>query len=225
VERPRRGGTVAAVARLELTVRRMQRRDRSAVVGALARAFYEDPLFAYFFPDHVHQSRGILSFMASGVADARPFGEIWLAVTPEGAVAAAAVWLPPGAYPRTRRRDLVTMTRAVPTMRYAGRRVFASLRLLRAVEHAHEDVPEPHFYLAILGTDPRFQRAGAGSAVLAPVLERCDTTGVVAYLETQKVENLAFYARHGFEMVRRLEVRGVPPVWTLRREPRGPAAA
>ena len=55
--------------------------------------------------------------------------------------------------------------------------------------------------------------------MLAPVLARCDTEGLPAYLETQKEENIAYYARHRFDVVRKLELEPCPPVWTLLREP------
>ena len=71
----------------------------------------------------------------------------------------------------------------------------------------------------MLGSDPLFQRMGAGTAVLAPVLERCDAEGLPAYLETQKEENIAYYARHRFELVQKLDVPPCPPVWTLLRNP------
>ena len=57
---------------------------------------------------------------------------------------------------------------------------------------------------------------------MRPVLERCDRDGLPAYLETQKESNLAFYERCGFAVERKLEVRGAPPVWTMRREPTTP---
>src|SRR5207244_268107 len=110
--------------------------------------------------------------------------------------------------------------RSIPVIARSGARSLASLRLLTAVDKAHHAIHEPHYYLAILGTDPRFQRTGAGTAALAPVLERCDNEGLAAYLETQKEENLAYYRRHGFEMIQMLEVRGVPPIWTMLRKPR-----
>jgi GNAT superfamily N-acetyltransferase len=75
-------------------------------------------------------------------------------------------------------------------------------------------------YLAILGSEPLYRGAGAGSAVLQPVLDRCDEQGLPAYLETQKESNLAYYARHAFDVVQKLEVHGVPPIWTLLRKPR-----
>jgi len=200
-------------------VDRMQSGERSAVVGALARAFYDDPLFNFFVSDPISQSRGLLTFMSAAVADALPFGEIWVAHA-NGKIACAAVWLPPGKYPRGTRRDLMTNLRGVPTFVRSGRRISGALRLLNALDKAHHDIEGPHYYLAILGTDPLYQRAGAGMAALHPVLQKCDEEGLVAYLETQKEENLAYYARHSFELIDKIEVAGVPPVWTMSRQPR-----
>jgi GNAT superfamily N-acetyltransferase len=199
-------------------VDRMQNGERSAVVGALARAFYDDPLFNYFVPDPISQSRGLLRFMGAAVADATPFDEIWIART-NGKVACAAVWLPPGKYPRGTRRDLMTNLRAAPTFVRTAQRLSGALRLLNALDKAHHEISEPHYYLAILGTDPLYQRTGAGGAALRPVLQKCDEEGVVAYLETQKEENLAYYARHSFELIDQVEIAGVPPVWTMSRQP------
>jgi ribosomal protein S18 acetylase RimI-like enzyme len=84
--------------------------------------------------------------------------------------------------------------------------------------HPHE----PHWYLAVLGTDPSFQRTGAGTALLDPVLARIDAEGLPAYLETQKEANLAWYGRFGFELVERVDVRACPPIWTMRRAERPP---
>ena len=42
------------------------------------------------------------------------------------------------------------------------------------------------------------QGRGVGSALLEPALARADGEGMPCYLETQKEENLSFYARHGF---------------------------
>jgi GNAT superfamily N-acetyltransferase len=205
--------------RREFTVDRMQAGERAPVIGALSRAFYDDPMFGYFLPNHLHQIAGITSFMKAGVVDAEPFDEIWVAHA-DGKVAGAAVWLPPGAYPRGARRDTLANLRSLPVITRAGRRSVASLKLLAAVDKVHHAITEPHYYLAILGTDPLYQRSGAGSAALHPVLDRCDEEGLNAYLETQKEENLAYYARHSFELVQTISVDRVPPLWTMLRKPR-----
>ena len=181
----------------QFDVDRMHPDEEPAVIAALGRAFFDDPLFGYFVPNLVHQTKGLLGFMSGAVKDASPFGEVWVAHT-AGKVAGAAVWLPPGAYPRSTKREIMTNVRAVPAFARAGGRVGQSLKLLAAVDKAHKDVGAPHYYLAVLGSDPAFQRTGAGTAVLAPVLERCDAEGLPAYLETQKEENIAYYARHRF---------------------------
>ena len=200
-------------------VEHLRSSDYPAVVAALARAFYDDPLFGFFVPDLLKQTKALTAFMSSGVKDALPFGDVWVAHA-DGKVACAAVWLPPGAYPRSVRREVMTYVRTAPTLYYTGRRIGRAVALLGAVDKAHHAIEGPHYYLGILGTDPQFQRTGAGSAALAPVLERCDTEGLRAYLETQKEANIAYYARHRFELVQKLEVSGCPPIWTLLRQPR-----
>jgi GNAT superfamily N-acetyltransferase len=194
--------------------------ESRTAIATLARAFFDDPLFNFFIPDHVHQSRGLLAFMGAGYEDARPFDTIWGARNDAGRFAGAAVWLPPGAYPRSARREAMTYLRGARMFRRVGRRLPASFRLLGAVDRAHHAVRAPHWYLGILGVDPAFQRTGAGTALLQPVLEQCDVEGIPAYLETQKPENVPWYGRHGFDVVEQLDVRGSPPLWTMQREPR-----
>jgi len=46
-------------------VDRMRTHEFPAVVGALARAFYDDPLFSHFVPDPIAQSRALLAFMGA----------------------------------------------------------------------------------------------------------------------------------------------------------------
>ena len=92
-------------------------------------------------------------------------------------------------------------------------------RTLSAIEKRHPKDP-PHYYLAILGTDPDHQGKGIGSSLLRPVLDICDHDGVGAYLESSKESNIAFYARHGFELTGEVRLPGGPLVWPMWREPR-----
>ena len=52
------------------------------------------------------------------------------------------------------------------------------------LDHHHEHPPEPHYYLEFLGTRRGQQSRGGGTAVLQPMLDRCDAEGVPAYLES-----------------------------------------
>ena len=71
----------------------------------------------------------------------------------------------------------------------------------------------------MLGTEPEQQGGGIGSALLDPVLRRCDSDGVAAYLESSKECNVDFYLRHGFTVTDCVDLPGGPPLWFMWREP------
>ncbi len=60
-------------------------------------------------------------------------------------------------------------------------------------------LPGSHWYLPQLGVHRQHQGRGVGSAVLQPILMRADVEGLPCYLETEKLRNLPFYRRHGFD--------------------------
>ena len=141
--------------------------------------------------------------------------EIWVGEH-DGRPRGVAGWLPPGSLPPSAAQDVRRTVRAVRLLTRVRNRVDAA-RLLLEVDRRHPR--EPHWYLAILATDPSVQGRGIGSALLAPVLDRCDCEGVVAYTETQKQANVSWYARAGFDVIDEVRLPGTPTVWCLRREP------
>jgi ribosomal protein S18 acetylase RimI-like enzyme len=77
-------------------------------------------------------------------------------------------------------------------------------------------VPGRHWYLWVLGAEPRCQGQGIGGRLLEPVLGQADRDGLPCYLENETERNVAFYQRHGSEVVSDgvvpdLEVR----IWTM----------
>jgi GNAT superfamily N-acetyltransferase len=90
--------------------------------------------------------------------------------------------------------------------------------LLQEVERRHPS--ETHWYLALLATDPGVQGRGIGTALLQPVLARCDTAGIPAYTETQKEENVSWYHRAGFNVIDEVRLPDMPPIWRIWRDPR-----
>ena len=90
------------------------------------------------------------------------------------------------------------------------------------MEKAHPE--EPHWYLAVLGTAPEHQGKGVGSALISPILQKCDAEGVPAYLESSKESNIPFYQRHGFEVTGEIKVKNGPTLWPMWRDPQPPDA-
>jgi ribosomal protein S18 acetylase RimI-like enzyme len=131
-------------------------------------------------------------------------------------LAGAAMWAPPGKWKLTIVQQLRLAPMMVRLMSAANLRNGARLGL--QVERAHP--ADAHWHLSVLGVDPKRQRTGVGTSLLRPVLERADAERVLCHLETSKEDNLAYYARHGFEISSELALPpGAPRVWTMTRRP------
>jgi GNAT superfamily N-acetyltransferase len=77
--------------------------------------------------------------------------------------------------------------------------------------------PEPHWYLQLLATHPDWQRRGLGAALMAVMFERADAEGLPCYLETETIDNVAYYRRHGFEVRSEWDVPTGPHMWGMLR--------
>jgi GNAT superfamily N-acetyltransferase len=190
--------------------------ERSEILAVTARAFWDDPLCDFFTRDLLHEHQVLPHFFAAVLDDLKGDDRVVSVAENNGRPRAIAGWLKPGAYPRPTGQELVHTARSVWSV-VRGRRRIQAARLFFEVDRLHPK--EPHWYLALLATDPSAQGRGLGSALLAPVLEECDREGVLAYCETQKFENVAWYARSGFTVSGEVRLPGTPTVWLLRREP------
>lgn len=185
--------------------------ERPSVCDVLGRAFHDDPVAEFLFPDPRTRSARYARF--AGIAiDA--FASAALVVTEPG-IRTAAIWQAPTPAPVGVVRQMRLLGSLVALMRTGFSRA-ARLGELMSRHHLRE----PHWYLAVLGTDPQAQRLGLASAILQPVLERCDRERMPAYLESSKAANIPFYNKHGFEVVDELQIPGGPSLWPMvRRTP------
>jgi ribosomal protein S18 acetylase RimI-like enzyme len=182
------------------------------VSRSLARAFDDDPVSMYIFPDDRRRLGKLERFFRVQIN--RTFlrrGEGY--TTPD--LKGAAFWMTP----TSGRAGLWEMLQQAPLLPIVGSRLVPTMSLLTLLESHHPK--QPHYYLGTIGTDPDCQGRGIGSAMLQPVLDRCDADGIPAYLESSKERNLAFYRRHGFEVSGELSVADGPRLWLMWREPLG----
>ena len=155
--------TMATVA--SLGVRRARPEDFGPLAAMLARAFYDDPVTAWFYPNAARgcATRGASSPSAcascaagADVHQRRPVGR--------GAVGAAG---PLAGGPAPALLLLPMLPVLLP-------RLARTARAVREIERRHPEAP--HYYLSVIGTEPGRQGGGIGSALLAPMLDRCDET-------------------------------------------------
>lgn len=206
--------TVRAVG----TVRAATAADNDAVSAVLARAFVDDPVFAWVIPDAARRARMLPDFFALSAAAYEPLGVSQVVDDSEGTVG-AALWAPPGQQ-AIREEDSEAFAGHIEAMAGpdAGR-MFAVIGLL---EEHHPDAA--CYYLNLLGVEPARHGGGLGSTLLTAALARCDREAQPAYLEATSPLNRRLYTRHGFEVVGEAVLPGGPPLWPMWREPMLPTA-
>jgi ribosomal protein S18 acetylase RimI-like enzyme len=200
--------------RSPIGVRRASAADHDAVVTALARAFDDDPIVGYLLRQDERRSEAYSAcFSAFFRFMFLPHDEVWMEEGGRG----AALWTPPG-HADVRVGAALSMGPALIGAVGLGR-LWRSARGMGRVQRVHPT--RPHYYLFALGVDPMHQGHGIGSAMLAKVLERCDTDGVGAYLEASTAASARLYARSGFMGEAEFRMADdAPPLWPMWRDPR-----
>lgn len=185
--------------------------DLDAVTETLWEAFRDDPLWRWAFPEHDN----LEPWWRLLIESALRYPWVWVVDD----YAAASVWIPPGGSELTDDEE----QRVEPLLRQlAGARSPLVLELVERFETSHPS-DEPHYYLSLLGTHPRFRGRGLGMELLAKNLEAIDAEGMPAYLESSNPDNDERYERLGF--VRHGEFStpdGEHSVTTMWRDPASP---
>jgi len=193
------------------SVRGPRQGERRSFLEVIGRAFLDDPVAIHLFPNEKQRSARFGRFAGLAMDSMGPAAHLLTTDTLRG----AAIWQRPGpAAPRptTRLHQLKQAIGFLAVARFSARRAIRFSELAR-----HHHPKEPHYYLAILGTDPPHQGQGIGSALVQTVLDRCDHEGIPAYLESSNENNIAFYQGHGFEVQAELTLPGGPCIWPMLR--------
>ena len=186
--------------------------ELATLAAVLGRAYADDPVWSWVYPQP-DRSRRI----------ARMFRALLRATLDRGATVltdearrGAAIWQRSDA----RSLGVLGSGRVAAAMIASGARVRRGQAVMRAIEQRHPR--DPHWYLAVLGTDPAHWGEGVGSGLVRHVLDDPAHADEPAYLETETAANVPFYARHGFRVVGELDVPGGGPhLWLMWRDPPG----
>lgn len=169
----------------------------------------DDPGWVYVFPDPATRQRRLEQLFAIVTGSLYVGHDAWHIDD----VAGVALWDAPG-----HRRSIGALVLVLPRLGWLiGRRTAAALAMFVQMERRRPS--EPHAYLAALGVDPSRQGRGLGPRLLAPMLERCDRDGRLAWLESANAKNHSFYRRLGFELADTHVVANGPTISFFARRP------
>ncbi len=181
------------------------RNEFGPISQCLARAFYDDPVSLFLFPHDNTRMDDLEKMYLFVLHQFSSHGAVFM----EDSVHGAAVWQAPSPPKSGPDEELLSMLpeTALPRLGLLG----------SVMAEAH--IKEPHWYLAALGTEPSYQGQGIGTAILGPILHRCDQSQLPAYLESSKESNIPFYERLGFRVTGELHVPDGPNLWPMLRAP------
>ncbi len=187
-------------------VRRATENDLVRICRSAMWAFADDPLVRWLYPTDEQYFGGDGQVFLP--AFRRWFAHDATFTTDDGV--AVAAFIPPGRPPVEVPSD--------PTSHFSAELLakFSALGPLLA-----ENMPaEQHWYLQSLATHPHWQRQGIGAALIEPVAERCRAEALPLYLETESVENVAYYNHLGFSVRSEWDVPlDGPHMWGMIRLP------
>jgi GNAT superfamily N-acetyltransferase len=188
--------------------------DYDKVVGTIAAAFHDDPVWSWVFPDAAVRPEQQARMFGFYVESSLPEGTVLMA---DDRASAAIVYTAPG---RPELSDEIE-ARVAPFIEDSiGPHAPAVLETLARFEAAVPEGP-PFYYVSFLGTHPDARGRGVGMGLLGEVCAEADKRRQPVYLESTNPDNNRRYERHGFEPrthFRTPDERHV--VTTMWREPR-----
>lgn len=205
-----RSGYLLAVESEATEIRDLRGEQLPEAVGVLARGMRDNPLHVAAYgrdPDRRLHCHTVLTGALFEVStEQEP-----IAALRHGRVVGVTGVAPTGSCQPTTRQRL----RLLPRILALGPRTAARI-LAWTSRWGKHDPDEPHVHLGPLAVDAHLQRQGIGSLIMTEHCRRLDASGEVGYLETDKLENVTFYERFGFEVIAEDPVLGVPN-WFMRR--------
>ena len=176
----------------------------------LALAFHHDSVYRWLFPNDSNRARKCQRLFAVFLNGLIAQGTVFITERKEG----VALWVSP----RQIRSGWIRQAKqGVQIFSILGLGLFRGIQWWLKIELKHPHYP--HWYLFLIGVAPEHQGKGIGLALLQPMLEKCDIERLPIYVDTGNNENVSFYQRRGFEIIREVDLPDGPTVFQMVREP------
>jgi len=198
-------------------------RGRLAHAAALlAESLFDDPAYAFVFPDARTRRVGLERFFRLHLGNHLLHRCTFVDDTEDLPVAATVTLRPPGGIRVTRLAQLTAASKFVAAVGPGPlKRLLQIARLYEELERAAAG-GRPYWHVHMMAVAPSRRGRGVGRALLERALDtRAGATEPVV-LTTHKPLNVRFYERAGFRVVAEQRVapdrRQGHPVWSMRRD-------
>ena len=184
---------------------RLDPNEKEAAAQVFARSFFNYSMMVFYWPDTERRKRYLEWYLGCVINYGLRYGQVYTTSDIDG----LSIWLPPGETHTNNWR--YARSGFLPTMLHMGFRHYftQAIKNEELVMKTHRELmPGPHWYLWAIAVDPDKQSQGVGSVLIQPGLQAADAQQLPCYVETHAEQNLPFYQKRGFELVRTVQVPG-----------------
>ena len=163
-----------------------------------SRAFEDDPLVSWFFPDTSSRKEMSHSYFKFRIMYGILYGEVY-ATSPK--MEGLAIWIPSKNVKMTNfkmfRSGGIRLIKELG-FEYVGK--LTSVGTFVSKIH-HRLINFPHWHLSPMGVKPEYQGKGHGSKLMRSMLRKLDEEKLPCFLETQNKNNVEIYKHYGFNII------------------------
>ena len=205
---------------MKTEVVRLERSQIQQASEIAAKAFEDDPMFSYLTPEARQLRLKALNWLTKNALEyCYHYGHVYTTSDLKG----VAAWLPPeqSSFTGIQSLQLILQLRLyLLPFRCGFDKLGRWLSFLKVTEEYHDrDMAKPHWYLALMFVNPRYQGQGVGSTLLQPILDRASEEKLQCYLVTFTKQAVKFYQKNGFEIIRKSQAAQEAPLfWNLKRD-------
>lgn len=186
-------------------------KERSDLLGVLARAFRDNPMnVALHGPRPAQRVRANRAGLKALVLDDHRAAESRV-IRHEGRVVGGWIAMPPGLHAL----PSPAWTRQIGCFLHQGARAMDGWGQVAQALGALRPIVD-HWYLAVIGVEPTLQGRGFGAQLLDALVELAAERSLPIYLESDRYASVRFYRSRGFVERDEARVHGVP-CWCLGR--------
>jgi ribosomal protein S18 acetylase RimI-like enzyme len=180
---------------------RMDDVDRASEV--LGRAFFDDPDIMKILPDDGVRKGKLKHFFRCFLKFGILYGEVY---APSSDLEGISVWVHSSTKDMTFWRNVRSGFLGL-MFKVSGKALSIFGKYGKQMDEATKSViNEEHWFLFIIGVDPEHQRKGYGKKMIEPMLNRIDGEKLPIMLDTNKQNNVGYYEKFGFEVVKTYKV-------------------
>ncbi len=181
--------------------------------AVLTSVFFDDDLIKYMFPEEGFRKDFLPWIYSKWISVLANYDSVFVDDDLRGVI----VCIPPSLELKVPLWDQIQAGLLWTIPKLGIKRIWRPLRVfLDNRRRTKSEVSPQSWVVDILGVCPKYQRKGIGSQLIGEVLKRAVNERVPAYVITHKLDNIKFYEKNGFKLVRIVNsLPGGPPTCSL----------